>query len=105
MRTFTVTTEGENRLGLRELCQRYVCRGGWRNGCSCSGGRFQVRRKSLRDKWSGAELNRRHMDFQSIALPTELPDLKSLVSMPYDDPGHLELTDFDRILTSEQIAR
>ena len=25
-------------------------------------------------KWSGAELNRRHMDFQSIALPTELPD-------------------------------
>jgi hypothetical protein len=24
MRTFTVTTEGENRLGLRELCQRYV---------------------------------------------------------------------------------
>ena len=24
MKTFTVTTEGENRLGLRELCQRYV---------------------------------------------------------------------------------
>jgi hypothetical protein len=24
MRAFTVTTEGENRLGLRELCQRYV---------------------------------------------------------------------------------
>jgi len=24
MRTFTVTTEGQNRLGLRELCQRYV---------------------------------------------------------------------------------
>jgi len=24
MRTFTVTTEGENRLGLREVCQRYV---------------------------------------------------------------------------------
>jgi hypothetical protein len=24
--------------------------------------------------WSGADLNRRHMDFQSIALPTELPD-------------------------------
>ena len=24
MRTFTVTTEGPNRLGLRELCQRYV---------------------------------------------------------------------------------
>ena len=26
-------------------------------------------------KWSGAGSNRRHMDFQSIALPTELPDL------------------------------
>jgi hypothetical protein len=25
-------------------------------------------------KWSGPGLNRRHMDFQSIALPTELPD-------------------------------
>jgi len=24
MRQFTVTTEGENRLGLRELCERYV---------------------------------------------------------------------------------
>ncbi len=24
--------------------------------------------------WSKAGLNRRHMDFQSIALPTELPD-------------------------------
>ena len=24
MRTFTVSTEGQNRLGLRELCQRYV---------------------------------------------------------------------------------
>jgi len=24
MRTFTVSTEGENRLGLRQLCQRYV---------------------------------------------------------------------------------
>jgi hypothetical protein len=26
-------------------------------------------------QWSGPGLNRRHMDFQSIALPTELPDL------------------------------
>jgi len=24
MRAFTVATEGENRLGLRELCERYV---------------------------------------------------------------------------------
>ena len=28
-------------------------------------------------KWSGAGSNRRHMDFQSIALPTELPDRAS----------------------------
>ena len=25
------------------------------------------------EKWAGAELNRRHEDFQSSALPTELP--------------------------------
>ncbi len=25
-----------------------------------------------RDKWDRAELNRRHTDFQSVALPTEL---------------------------------
>ena len=24
MKIFTVTTEGQNRLGLRELCERYV---------------------------------------------------------------------------------
>ena len=28
-------------------------------------------------KWSGPGSNRRHMDFQSIALPTELPDRES----------------------------
>ena len=28
-------------------------------------------------KWAGAELNRRHTDFQSVALPTELPTRKS----------------------------
>ena len=27
--------------------------------------------------WSGTELNRRHVDFQSTALPTELPDLQN----------------------------
>ena len=26
--------------------------------------------------WAGTELNRRHVDFQSTALPTELPALK-----------------------------
>ena len=26
-------------------------------------------------KWAGADLNRRHTDFQSVALPTELPAL------------------------------
>ena len=29
--------------------------------------------------WAGTELNRRHKDFQSFALPTELPALKNLV--------------------------
>jgi hypothetical protein len=24
-------------------------------------------------EWAGADLNRRHTDFQSVALPTELP--------------------------------
>jgi hypothetical protein len=28
--------------------------------------------------WFGAESNRRHMDFQSIALPTELPNRKDI---------------------------
>ena len=32
-------------------------------------------------EWSGAELNCRHVDFQSTALPTELPDqLNYLIS-------------------------
>jgi len=29
-------------------------------------------------EWSGPGSNRRHMDFQSIALPTELPDLAKI---------------------------
>ena len=33
------------------------------------------RRKSEGISWSGPESNRRHRDFQSRALPTELPDL------------------------------
>ena len=32
--------------------------------------KIEVAKKS---KWTGAGSNRRHMDFQSIALPTELP--------------------------------
>src|SRR5205823_14402415 len=31
--------------------------------------------------WLGAESNRRHVDFQSTALPTELPSRKSRVSL------------------------
>ena len=33
----------------------------------------------LLTKWSGAGSNRRHTDFQSVALPTELPDLTILL--------------------------
>ncbi len=32
-------------------------------------------------QWSGAGSNRRHMDFQSIALPTELPDRNYLLQL------------------------
>jgi hypothetical protein len=41
----------------------------------------ELRRKSLflKEIWLGAESNRRHEDFQSSALPTELPSLKSFV--------------------------
>jgi hypothetical protein len=47
--------------------------------------------------WCGAGLNRRHMDFQSIALPTELPH------HPFSDhrrrPDFIfpESRDFDRV--------
>jgi hypothetical protein len=29
-------------------------------------------------QWAGADLNRRHTDFQSVALPTELPALTNV---------------------------
>ena len=32
--------------------------------------------------WSGADLNRRHMDFQSIGLPTVLPDRRASQARP-----------------------
>ena len=31
-------------------------------------------------QWAGLELNQRHTDFQSVALPAELPALKLLVA-------------------------
>jgi hypothetical protein len=37
-------------------------------------GGFGPRKDGVCLKWSGPGSNRRHMDFQSIALPTELPD-------------------------------
>jgi hypothetical protein len=36
-------------------------------------------------KWAGAELNRRHTDFQSVALPTELPTRK-IDNLPAQEP-------------------
>jgi hypothetical protein len=33
--------------------------------------------------WCGAGLNRRHMDFQSIALPTELPHHHTFLYNPF----------------------
>ena len=35
----------------------------------------------VKEKWSGADLNRRHADFQSTALPTELPDPRRLATL------------------------
>ena len=32
--------------------------------------------KEIKEKWLGPESNQRHMDFQSTALPTELPSHK-----------------------------
>ena len=34
---------------------------------------FKVEINELKEKWLGPESNQRHMDFQSTALPTELP--------------------------------
>jgi hypothetical protein len=34
------------------------------------------------NEWAGAELNRRHTDFQSVALPTELPARQDQLSTP-----------------------
>ena len=34
---------------------------------------FKVEINKLEEKWLGPESNQRHMDFQSTALPTELP--------------------------------
>ena len=46
-----------------------------------------------KEKWSGADLNRRHADFQSTALPTELPDQRrlSLNSTAVTDSGLVHL--------------
>ena len=41
--------------------------------------------------WAGTELNRRHKDFQSFALPTELPALQNLVRKNIDFPQNHKL--------------
>ena len=43
---------------------------------------------SLGPKWSGAGSNRRHMDFQSIALPTELPDRVYLLRLSINSTNY-----------------
>ena len=47
--------------------------------------------KHLRN-WAGPDLNRRHTDFQSVALPTELPALMATAcqSRPIGPACHLE---------------
>ena len=52
-------------------------------------------------KWSGADLNRRHADFQSTALPTELPDQRrlSLNSTAVTDVGLAHLKGLTKLQT------
>jgi hypothetical protein len=38
-------------------------------------------------EWAGVELNHRHTDFQSVALPAELPTLKVKVRLIYCQKG------------------
>jgi hypothetical protein len=45
---------------------------------SSFGGAFGRKPLIINKKWLGAESNRRHEDFQSSALPTELPSLNDL---------------------------
>jgi hypothetical protein len=53
-------------------------------------GGFQIRVRGEMRRWLGAESNRRHEDFQSSALPTELPSLSVLKSGTYQrDEGKL----------------
>ena len=40
-----------------------------------------------KNKWAGADLNRRHTDFQSVALPTELPALIHFTLHPNGQDG------------------
>ena len=46
----------------------------WGSALSTESGRLDAEMAEKKKEWSGAGSNRRHMDFQSIALPTELPD-------------------------------
>jgi len=52
-----------------ELARRFKLETGW----VCEVLRLQPRAVGDKDWWPGTELNRRHKDFQSSALPTELP--------------------------------
>ena len=47
--------------------------GGSRHGLAQPGGAVSRSQPALRIQWTGPESNRRHTDFQSVALPTELP--------------------------------
>ena len=63
------------------MAPAYVRQGVYRR---CDDNGYYFRRSSagksliLKEIWLGAESNRRHEDFQSSALPTELPSLNTL---------------------------
>jgi hypothetical protein len=51
----------------------------------------------LKVLWLGAESNRRHEDFQSTALPTELPSRIRLLSSTYGTSFHLKISVFPKL--------
>src|SRR5438128_9135724 len=84
-KTAAARTVSETRIVLLPPAARHVTSTSWMNGGVAPGS--ATREKMLLDvQWAGAESNRRHMDFQSIALPAELPARRSRAQAILDQP-------------------
>src|SRR5436190_22348793 len=63
---------------ITSACSRFEARDS--TACGCGNGTYVV--TGIAKKWwPGTELNRRHADFQSAALPTELPGREGWASI------------------------